>query len=112
MSKLYNVYCDESCHLENDGQKSMVLGCLVIEKEHVFEISSRIKAIKERWGLRRFTEIKWTKVSPNKVGMYLDIVDLFLKEERITFRGVIIPDKSILKHGVFAQTNVESQMLV
>lgn len=105
MSKAYNVYCDESCHLEGDGQKSMVLGCLVVEKEHVFEISSKIKAIKEHWGLRRFTEIKWTKVSPNKIGMYLDIVDLFLKEERITFRGVIVPDKSILKHDDFAQTN-------
>lgn len=26
MNQTYNVYCDESCHLENDGQKAMVLG--------------------------------------------------------------------------------------
>ena len=28
MSTTYNVYCDESCHLENDGQKAMVLGAI------------------------------------------------------------------------------------
>lgn len=28
MSEFFNIYCDESCHLENDGQKSMVLGAV------------------------------------------------------------------------------------
>lgn len=28
MSTVYNLYCDESCHLENDGQKAMVLGAV------------------------------------------------------------------------------------
>jgi hypothetical protein len=27
-SRVYNVYCDESCHLENDHQKVMVLGAV------------------------------------------------------------------------------------
>ena len=22
----YNIYCDESCHLEHDGEKYMILG--------------------------------------------------------------------------------------
>ena len=26
MSQTYNVYCDESCHMENDHQTVMVLG--------------------------------------------------------------------------------------
>ncbi len=26
MTNTFNVYCDESCHLENDHQKAMVLG--------------------------------------------------------------------------------------
>ncbi len=26
MSQVFNVYCDESCYLENDHQKVMVLG--------------------------------------------------------------------------------------
>ena len=28
MSETFNIYCDESCHLENDGQKAMVLGAV------------------------------------------------------------------------------------
>ena len=28
MSDTFNVYCDESCHLENDHQKAMVLGAV------------------------------------------------------------------------------------
>lgn len=26
MNGTYNIYCDESCHLEHDRQKAMVLG--------------------------------------------------------------------------------------
>ena len=26
MSEIYNIYCDESSHLENDRQKAMMLG--------------------------------------------------------------------------------------
>lgn len=26
MSETFNIYCDESCHLEHDQQKVMVLG--------------------------------------------------------------------------------------
>jgi hypothetical protein len=28
MSQVLNVYCDESCHLENDHQTAMVLGAV------------------------------------------------------------------------------------
>ncbi len=28
MSDIFNVYCDESCHLENDHRKVMVLGAV------------------------------------------------------------------------------------
>jgi len=28
MSDIFNVYCDESCHLENDGQRVMMTGLM------------------------------------------------------------------------------------
>lgn len=28
MRETFNIYCDESCHLERDGQPNMVLGAL------------------------------------------------------------------------------------
>ena len=47
MSTTYNVYCDESCHLENDRQKAMVLGALWCPMEKVREIADNIRGIKE-----------------------------------------------------------------
>ena len=32
MSREFNIYCDESCHLENDQQKAMVLGLIWCDK--------------------------------------------------------------------------------
>lgn len=29
----YNLYCDESCHLENDDSNVMVLGALILPKD-------------------------------------------------------------------------------
>ena len=40
MRELINIYCDESCHLENDGETAMVLGavfCPVNKKKEIFE---------------------------------------------------------------------------
>jgi len=31
MSLIYNIYCDESCHLEHDRQPVMVLGAISVE---------------------------------------------------------------------------------
>ena len=57
MTTEYNVYCDESCHLENDGQKAMVLGAVWCPKDKRLEIAQRIREIKQRHGLGRDFEI-------------------------------------------------------
>jgi len=41
MTLIYNVYCDESCHLENDHQSAMVLGAVPVEKTLDKKISCR-----------------------------------------------------------------------
>ena len=64
MSELFNIYCDESCHLENDGQKSMVLGAIYCPKDKAREIAVRLREIKKEFGLSRWMEVKWTSVSP------------------------------------------------
>ncbi len=101
----YNIYCDESCHLENDGQKAMVLGAVCAEKDRVKDISKSIRSIKKQHGLSADFEIKWTKVSPAKIDFYLSLVDLFFAEKAMGFRALIIPDKSILNHKKFNQTH-------
>ncbi len=105
MSQIYNVYCDESSHLENDHQTVMVLGAVWCSLEKVREISIRLREIKERHGLKPDFEIKWTKVSPAKQQFYLDILDYFFDDDDLHFRALVIPDKAKLQHSAFTQTH-------
>ena len=98
MSRKYNIYCDESCHLENDKQRAMVLGAVWCPKDRVREIADRIRDIKKRNNLNEKFEIKWTKVSPAKVQFYIDLVDYFFDDDHLHFRALIVPDKSLINH--------------
>jgi hypothetical protein len=105
MSQVYNVYCDESCHLENDHQPAMVLGAVWCPLKKARDIAIRIREIKAHHNMGPGFEIKWTKVSPAKTGFYLDIIDYFFSERNLHFRALIVPDKSKLQHESFDQTH-------
>lgn len=107
MSQIYNVYCDESCHIENDKQKVMVLGAVWCPTEEVKNISRRIREIKEQHGVNKNLEIKWTKISPAKLKFYLNIIDYFFDTDDLHFRCLVAPDKSILTHQEFKQNHDE-----
>lgn len=105
MAESYNVYCDESCHLEHDTIPLMVLGCVWTLKDTAKEIVQRIREIKIKHKLSPSFEIKWTKVSASKMDLYVDLVDYFFDDDDLHFRGVLIPDKSILTHKDFEQSH-------
>jgi hypothetical protein len=107
MTQVFNVYCDESCHLENDRQEAMVLGAVWCPLEKTREIAVRIREIKAKHGLSPQFEMKWVKVSPAKVQFYLDIMDYFFDDDDLHFRALIVPDKSQLRHEAFQQTHDE-----
>ncbi len=102
MSDTFNVYCDESCHLENDRQKAMVLGAVWCPLDKTREIAVRLREIKEKHGLSPQFEVKWTKVSPAKIALYLDLVDYFFDDDDLHFRALVVPDKSLLQHEAIA----------
>jgi hypothetical protein len=103
MSQVYNIYCDESCHLENDHLPVMALGAVWCPLEKSKEVARRIREIKQKHGLAKSFEIKWSKVSPAKVAFYSDVLDYFFDNEDLHFRALIVPDKSQLKHDKFGQ---------
>jgi len=105
MAEEYNVYCDESCHLENDHQAVMVLGAVWCPVMKSREIAVSIRDIKRRHGMSTIFEAKWTKVSPAKRDFYLDLVDLFFDEQDLHFRTLVVPNKSLLRHEDFMQTH-------
>ena len=107
MSQIYNIYCDESCHLEHDHQKIMALGALWCDKEKTREAFIRIREIKQKYNLNKNVELKWSKVSPAKKDFYLNIIDYFFDDDDLHFRCLTVPDKSLLDHKAFNQTHDE-----
>lgn len=102
---IYNLYCDESCHIEGDHIPVMVLGCVWCDVTDTPHIKEQLKIIKKRHGLAPNFEIKWTKVSSGKLDFYTDVLDYFLTDPKLRFRGLLIPDKSKLDHKRFSQSH-------
>lgn len=105
MNDCIHIYCDESCHLEHDAQKAMVLGAVWCPASHRAYLGRKVKQIREQFGLPPSFEIKWTKISPARIDFYRALVDLFFDEPLLRFRGVVVPDKSILDHEKFGQSH-------
>lgn len=105
MAETYNIYCDESCHLEHDQCGVMVLGALSCPAREARKTAERLREIKMQHGLFAPFESKWTKVSRSKQDFYLAWVDYFFDSEDLQFRALVVPDKSILRHGDFGQTH-------
>lgn len=101
----FNLYCDESCHLENDGQKAMVFGALMVPAGKHVTLSRELKALKHRHGIHHGIEVKWGTVSPARLEFYLELVDFFFDEPAMKFRALVVPDKSLLTHDQFNQTH-------
>ena len=107
MKQLYNIYCDESCHLENDGEKAMVLGGVWCPESKKDEIFRRIREFKVEHGLTKRFEIKWNKVSKRKQDFYMDIINYFFDNSDLHFRVLVIPDKQALRHEQFGHSHDE-----
>lgn len=100
MSQIFNIYCDESCHLENDGENVMVLGALWCPTNKAREIAERIREQKVKHKLSADFEIKWTKVSPAKLAFYQDVIDFFFDDNDVHLRAMVA-HKGNLKHAAF-----------
>lgn len=103
MSQIISIYCDESCHLENDRQPIMVLGAVWCPQERVHEINVRIREIKAKYRLSPDFEMKWTKVSPARRDFYQEMMDYFFDDDDLHFRALVVTDKSKLQHPRFSQ---------
>lgn len=96
---MYNIYCDESCHLKatdknKNEQSAMVLGGISCPQERVREVSDHIRYLKEKHGFNRGWEIKWTKVSDAKIDFYIDVIEYFFSNANLKFRTIVYQDKT------------------
>ena len=77
MTKIVNIYCDESCHLENDDSKIMVIGGIICPNENRKQIYTEIRQLKVKHNIKPHTEIKWTKVSNSRKSFYKELLEYF-----------------------------------
>ncbi len=101
----FNIYCDESCHLQHDHHGVMVLGAVTCPVGRTREIASRIRELKRAHGLPIDFDMKWTKVSPGKEAFYRAVIDYFFDDDDLAFRALVVPDKAILDHEAHDQTH-------
>lgn len=102
---MINIYCDESCHLEHDQQKVMAIGGIACSNYAKFNVYEDIKKIKEKHSIMSHQEIKWNKVSKGEQTYYEDLINYFFDNELLRFRGVLLPNKSVLRHNEFSQSH-------
>lgn len=102
----YNLYCDESNHLLHSENPYMVLGYTQCEKDITREVHVYIRNLKEKHGLKRDYELKWTKVSKSLIPFYSDLIQFFFENKSLSFRAVVA-DKGVLDHSSFQQTHDE-----
>ena len=112
---MINIYCDESCHLElsrksEDKQKSMVIGGIRRDKRYVKQISEDVKEIKEKHGIYKYNEIKWTKVASGKSEFYKEIIKYFFSQDKLEFRCIVFPDKSKFDYSIHDHEDIYNIM--
>lgn len=101
MTQVFNIYCDESCHLENDHQSIMVLGAIRCPQDEASRLISTLKSLKKEY--LAAGELKWSKVSASRQSFYLELAKWFLDEPNLFFRGLVMRDKHKLDHDAFNQ---------
>ena len=99
--KTYNFYCDESCHLQNDNEKVMLISYISSAYNQVKLHSDNIRALKLKHFIKG--EIKWSALSKSSYPFYKDLIDYFFATD-LQFRAIVI-DKSKIDHDAFKQSH-------
>ena len=92
---MYNLFIDESCHLENDGMPVMCIGYTKILSDDYAALKEKIKAIKLFYHTP--TEIKWNNISNSRLPLYKALIDFFI-DSKIDFRAILVNYKEELDH--------------
>lgn len=98
MKEEYNIYIDESCHLENDNKSLMCIGYTKLALKNYRAYKEAIKAIKLQH--KSPTEIKWNKLSYSRLALYKALIDFFFDND-IQFRAILVKNKHWLDHEKF-----------
>ena len=98
---LYNIYCDESCHLQYDKSNVMALGAIVCPNEEKSKVYNDIRNIKIKHGVSSWSELKWTKISNTQIELYKELVYYFFNNENLSMRIIVAEGKDKLDNDKY-----------
>jgi len=92
---MFEIYCDESRpevifgnkDKLNENNQYMLIGGVWLDSMNRNAIKEQIKSLKIKHNT--FGEIKWKNVSPSKLEFYLELIELFFKND-LRFRCILI----------------------
>lgn len=89
----YIVYCDESRHDGAAQNRFMSIGSLWLPRTRKEELTKEFRALREANCLRG--EIKWSKVSSQRLAAYQKLVDFFFAQEDLRFRAILVDQTKV-----------------
>jgi len=92
MEKTFNIYCDESTHLPNDGCPYMLLGYVSVPYPLKKEAKLAINDIKDKYGFDG--EMKWSNINRKTEPMYSELVEYFFRSN-LKFRAIVVKKSEI-----------------
>lgn len=94
MKKTFNIYCDESTHLENDGMPYMLIAFVGSPYNQMKQHKKAISDLKTAHNFKG--EIKWSNVSNSKSEFYNQLIEYFFATD-LFFRAIIVRKEQIKK---------------
>ena len=101
--QIVEIYCDESrpdlfttkCDKKD---KYLLIGGLKLLAKHRDDIKKNIKALREKYNI--YSEIRWNKVSRNKIEFYKELIDIFFSfRDNLRFRCIAVEaEKMEIEH--------------
>jgi hypothetical protein len=96
----YDLFVDESCHLEHDKMSVMCIGYIKVPRLAYDNLIQKFGDIKLAYSIHN--EIKWSKFSKVRMPFYKALVDFFY-DTPLEFRCVLVKYKERLNHKDYNQ---------
>lgn len=92
----FEVYCDESgleALTHKDAHRFIAIGGIWMPSDFRALFKQNVNSIKERHNIKG--ELKWNKISPAYVNIYLELINYFFSAPELRFRVILIESKTI-----------------
>jgi len=89
----YVVYCDESRHNGPQNHRYMAIGGLWVPQHAKDDLSRQFRTLCRSMGLN--SEVKWSKVSTQRLAEYTRLIDFFFDSPDLHFRVIVVDQSKV-----------------